>query len=135
MARKWWTLIAVCTATFVLLLDITVVNVALPEIARDLDASFTDLQWVVDAYPLTLAALLLLGGSMADQFGRRLIFSIGIAIFIVSSCVCGFAVSPLMLNLARAVQGIGGAFMFATGLALIAATFPAKERGTAIGVW
>jgi EmrB/QacA subfamily drug resistance transporter len=135
MARKWWTLIAVCTATFVLLLDITVVNVALPEIARDLDASFTDLQWVVDAYTLTLAALLLLGGSMADQFGRRLIFSVGIAIFICSSAVCGFAVSPLMLNLARAVQGIGGAFMFATGLALIAATFPPKERGTAIGVW
>jgi EmrB/QacA subfamily drug resistance transporter len=135
MERKWWTLIAVCTATFILLLDITVVNVALPEIARDLKANFTDLQWVIDAYTLTLAAFLLMAGSLADQYGRRLIFAAGITIFIVSSAVCGFATTPLMLNLARAVQGVGGAFMFATGLALIAATFPPNQRGTAIGLW
>ena len=135
MERKWWTLIAVCTATFILLLDITVVNVALPEIARDLKANFTDLQWVIDAYTLTLAALLLMAGSLADQYGRRAIFATGITIFIVSSAVCGFATSPLMLNLARAVQGIGGGFMFATGLALIAATFPPNQRGTALGLW
>jgi EmrB/QacA subfamily drug resistance transporter len=135
MARKWWTLIAVCTATFVLLLDITVVNVALPYIARDLGANFTDLQWVIDAYTLTLAALLLMAGSLADQYGRRAIFVLGIVIFIVSSAACGFATSPLMLNLARAVQGIGGAFMFATGLALLASTFEAGERGTALGIW
>ena len=135
MERKWWTLIAVCTATFILLLDITVVNVALPDIARDLKANFTDLQWVIDAYTLTLAAFLLMAGSLADQYGRRAIFAAGITIFIVSSAVCGFATTPLMLNLARAVQGVGGAFMFATGLALIAATFPPNERGTAIGIW
>src|ERR1700754_214031 len=135
MERKWWTLIAVCTATFILLLDITVVNVALPDIARDLKANFTDLQWVIDAYTLTLAAFLLMAGSLADQYGRRAIFSVGIVIFIVSSAVCGFATSPLMLNLARAVQGVGGAFMFATGLALLASTFPANERGTALGLW
>src|SRR4051812_8456817 len=135
MERKWWTLIAVCTATFILLLDITVVNVALPDIARDLKANFTDLQWVIDAYTLTLAAFLLMAGSLADQYGRRLVFAAGITIFIVSSAVCGFATSPLMLNLARAVQGVGGAFMFATGLALLAATFPPNQRGTAIGVW
>src|SRR4051794_4795534 len=135
MERKWWTLIAVCTATFILLLDITVVNVALPEIARDLKANFTDLQWVIDAYTLTLAAFLLMAGSLADQYGRRLIFAVGITIFIISSAVCGLATTPLMLNLARAVQGVGGAFMFATGLALLAATFPPNQRGTAIGVW
>src|SRR4051794_37708169 len=135
MERKWWTLIAVSTATFNLLLDITVVNVALPEIARDLKANFTDLQWVIDAYTLTLAAFLLMAGSLADQYGRRLIFAVGITIFIISSAVCGLATTPLMLNLARAVQGVGGAFMFATGLALLAATFPPNQRGTAIGVW
>jgi EmrB/QacA subfamily drug resistance transporter len=133
--RKWWTLIAVCTATFILLLDITVVNVALPAIARDLHSSFTDLQWVIDAYTLTLAALLLMAGSLADQYGRRLVFASGITIFVVSSIVCGLATSPLMLNLARAVQGVGGALMFATGLALLAATFPPNERGTALGLW
>src|SRR3954467_7571842 len=115
MERKWWVLTAVSKATLVLLLDITVVNVALPDIARDLKANFTDLQWVIDAYTLTLAAFLLMAGSLADQDGRRLIFAVGIAIFIISSAVCGFATTPLMLNLARAVQGVGGAFMFATG--------------------
>src|SRR3954454_5990850 len=135
MERKWWTLIAVCTATFILLLDITVVNVALPAIARDLKANLTDLQWVIDPNTLTLAALLLMAGALADQYARRLIFASGITIFIVASAVCGLATTPLMLNLARAVQGVGGAFMFATGLALLASTFPANERGTAIGLW
>src|SRR6185312_4280586 len=135
MERKWWTLIAVCIATFILLLDITVVNVALPAIGRDLKGSFTELQWVIDAYTLTLAALLLTAGSLADQYGRRRVFTSGIGIFIVSSAVCGLATSPLMLNLARAVQGVGGALMFATGLALLAATFAPNERGTALGLW
>ena len=89
MDRKWWTLIVVCVATFMLLLDITIVNVALPDIERDLGASFADLQWVIDAYALTLAALLLTGGSLADLFGRRLVFVIGIAIFTVASLLCG----------------------------------------------
>src|ERR1700685_4328180 len=119
LERKWWTLIAVCTATFMLLLDITVVNVALPDIQRSLHSSFSDLQWVVDAYSLTLAALLLTAGVFGDMFGRPRIFAVGLGIFTVSSLVCGLSDSSLVLNLARAVQGVGGAVMFATSLALI----------------
>lgn len=135
MERKWWTLLAVCVATFMLLLDITIVNVALPEIERDLDASFSDLQWVVDAYALTLAALLLTGGSVADLIGRRRVFVAGLVIFTVASVLCGLAGTPLVLNLSRGLQGIGGAFMFATALALLAQAFPPQERGTALGLW
>jgi EmrB/QacA subfamily drug resistance transporter len=135
MARKSWTLIAVCAATFMLLLDITVVNVALPYIARDLGSTFTDLQWVIDAYSLTLAALLLTGGSVADLLGRRAVFLVGLVIFMVASALCGLSGSPMVLNLSRGLQGIGGAFMFATGLALLAAAYPREERGTAIGIW
>ena len=135
MARRWWTLLAVCVATFMLLLDITIVNVALPVIQRDLGASLTDLQWVVDAYTLTLAALLLTAGSLADRLGRRLLFVSGLAIFTLASMLCGLATSPLFLNLARALQGTGGAAMFATALALIAQEFSGRERGTAIAAW
>ena len=135
MDRKWWTLVAVSIATFMLLLDITIVNVALPEIERDLGSSFADLQWVIDAYALTLAALLLTGGSLADLFGRRRVFVIGIVIFTVASALCALAGTPLVLNLARALQGIGGAFMFATSLALLASAFQGRDRGTAFGVW
>jgi EmrB/QacA subfamily drug resistance transporter len=135
MDRKWWTLIAVCTATFMLLLDITIVNVALPSIERDLDANLTDLQWVIDAYALTLAALLLTGGSLADRVGRRLVFVIGLVIFTVASVLCGLAGAPLTLNLARALQGVGGAFMFATSLALLASAYRGRDRGTAFGLW
>jgi EmrB/QacA subfamily drug resistance transporter len=135
MERKWWTLIAVCIAIFMLLLDITVVNVALPDIQRSLHASFSDLQWVVNAYALTLAAFLLTSGSLADLFGRRLVFTCGLVVFTLSSAACGLASSPLALNLARAVQGTGGAMMFATSLALIAQAFHGKERGIAFGVF
>ena len=135
MERKWWTLLAVCIATFMLLLDVTIVNTALPYIERALDASFTDLQWVIDAYALSLAALLLTGGSLADLFGRRLVFVIGLVIFTFASLGCGLAGSPLALNLSRAVQGIGGAFMFATALALLANAFRGADRGTAFGLW
>jgi len=135
MDRKWWTLVAVCTATFMLLLDITVVNVALPAIERDLNADLADLQWVVDAYALTLAALLLTGGSLADRIGRRRVFLIGLVVFTIASVLCGLATSPLTLNLARALQGVGGAFMFATSLALIASTYSGRDRGTALGLW
>src|SRR4051794_13538588 len=113
MRRKWWTLIAVSVATFMLLLDITVVNVALPSIRRDLGASFTDLQWVVDAYALTLAALVLTAGSLADRLGRKRLFGAGLAIFSLSSLLCALAPGPTFLNLARAPQGIGGAGVFA----------------------
>ena len=133
--RRWWTLGAVCVATFMLLLDITIVNVALPDIAKDLRSSFSDLQWVIDAYALSLAALLLTAGSLADLFGRRLVFACGLAIFTTASLLCALASSPLFLELARALQGVGAAAMFATSLALLAATFQGRERGTAFGVW
>jgi EmrB/QacA subfamily drug resistance transporter len=135
LERKWWTLIAVCTAVFMLLLDITVVNVALPDIQRSLNSSFSDLQWVVDAYSLTLAAFLLTAGVVGDIYGRRTIFAVGLGIFSAASLLCGLSTSPLMLNLARAVQGVGGASMFATSLALIAGAFIGKDRGTAFGIY
>jgi EmrB/QacA subfamily drug resistance transporter len=135
MDRKWWTLITVCTGTFMLLLDITVVNVALPDIQLSLHSSFADLQWVIDAYALTLAAFLLTAGVVGDMFGRRRVYAIGVVIFSVSSLLCGLSTSALMLNLSRAAQGVGGAVMFATSLALIAQAFAGRERGTAFGVY
>ncbi|HEY4809622.1 MAG TPA: MFS transporter [Solirubrobacteraceae bacterium] len=135
MERKWWTLIAVCVAIFMLLLDITVVNVALPDIQRSLHSSFSDLQWVVNAYSLTLAAFLLTAGAVSDLIGRKRVFVAGLVVFTGASAVCGLSSSPLMLNLARAVQGTGGAMMFATSLALIAQAFHGKERGTAFGAF
>ena len=133
--RKWWTLIAVCTAIFMLLLDITVVNVALPDIQRSLHSTFSDLQWVVDAYSLTLAAFLLTAGVIGDMFGRREVFAIGLGVFSLSSLLCGLSVNSLMLNLCRGAQGVGGAIMFATSLALIAQAFSGRERGTAFGIY
>jgi EmrB/QacA subfamily drug resistance transporter len=133
--RKWWTLLASCIATFMLLLDVTIVNVALPSIQRSLGASFSDLQWVIDAYALTLAGALLAAGSLADMIGRRLVFMLGLAIFTASSLACGLAQDPLFLHISRAVQGIGAAMMFGTALALIAQEFQGRERGTALGIW
>ncbi len=135
MDRKWWTLIGVCTGTFMLLLDITVVNVALPDIQQSLHASFADLQWVIDAYALTLAAFLLTAGVLGDMFGRRGVYAAGVAVFSLASLLCGLSTSSLMLNLCRGVQGVGGAIMFATSLALIANAFSGPERGTAFGVY
>ena len=120
MASKWWTLIAVCTGVFMLLLDITIVNVALPDIQRDLDASLSDLQWVIDAYALTLAALLLTAGSLADRYGRKLLFAIGTLVFTIGSLLCGLAPTVQFLTFARAGQGIGGAIMFATATPVVA---------------
>ncbi len=133
--NKWWTLVAVCLGTFMLLLDITIVNVALPDIQRALNSSFSDLQWIVDAYALTLAAFLLTAGSLADMFGRRLLYLVGLAVFTFASVLCGFAVSTVMLQLSRALQGVGGAIMFAVSLALLADSFRGKDRGVAFGVW
>jgi EmrB/QacA subfamily drug resistance transporter len=132
---KWWTLAAVCLGTFMLLLDITIVNVALPSIQQDLDSSFTDLQWVIDAYALTLAALLLTGGALADMYGRRRLYVIGLVLFTLASVLCGVAQSPLMLELSRGLQGVGGAVMFAVSLALLAQAFRGRDRGVAFGVW
>jgi EmrB/QacA subfamily drug resistance transporter len=136
MKCKWWTLLTVSVATFMLLLDITVVNTALPAIEHDLNASFTDLQWVIDAYTLSLAALVLTAGSLADRLGRRRVFGIGLGIFSVASLLAGLATDPTMLNLDRALQGVGGAIMFAVSLALIAQEFPAgRERATAMAAY
>jgi EmrB/QacA subfamily drug resistance transporter len=135
MERKWWTLVLVSVATFMLLLDVTVVNVALPDIQRELGASLSSLQWVVDAYSLMLAAFLLTAGSLGDRLGRRRVFTIGFGIFTFASFLCGISDDPTLLNLARGLQGIGGAGMFATSLALIGQEFHGKDRATAFGVW
>src|ERR687896_2119972 len=136
MHRKWWTLIVVSVATFMLLLDITVVNTALPAIEEDLGASFTELQWVIDAYTLSLAALVLTAGVLADRLGRRRVFATGLGIFTVASLLAGLAPDPTFLNIVRALQGVGGAIMFAVSLALVAQEFSAgRERGTAMGVY
>ncbi|MCH1864912.1 MFS transporter [Nocardioides sp. CFH 31398] len=133
--NKWWTLAAVCTGVFMLLLDITIVNVALPDIQRELDATLSDLQWVIDAYALSLAALLLTAGALADRYGRRKVFTIGVVLFTVGSVACGAATDITVLTVSRAFQGIGGAAMFATALALLAGAFRGKDRGTAFGVF
>jgi EmrB/QacA subfamily drug resistance transporter len=135
MERKWRVLIVVCVAVFMLLLDITVVNVALPNIANELNTSFTELQWVVDAYALTLAATMLNAGSLGDLLGRKRVFLVSIALFTAASALCGAATSPVWLILARGAQGIGGAGMFAVSLAIITQEFFGRERGTAFGIW
>jgi EmrB/QacA subfamily drug resistance transporter len=136
MTRKWWTLLTVSVGTFMLLLDITVVNTALPSIEKDLSAGFTDVQWVIDAYTLSLAAVVLTAGSLADRLGRRAVFAVGLGIFSLASLAAGLASDATFLNVARAVQGIGGAAMFAVSLALVAQEFPAgRERATAMGIY
>jgi EmrB/QacA subfamily drug resistance transporter len=135
MDRKWWTLVAVCTGVFMLLLDVTIVNVALPDIQKSLHAGLSDLQWVVDAYALSLAALLLTAGSVADRLGRRIVFAAGIVVFTAGSLLCGVAGDPTFLALARAAQGVGGAIMFATSLALLTTAFHGRDRGAAFGIF
>jgi EmrB/QacA subfamily drug resistance transporter len=135
MERKWRVLAVVCVAVFMLLLDITVVNVALPNIEKELHTSFTDLQWVVDAYALTLAATMLNSGSLGDLLGRKRVFLVAIVLFTIASTLCGAATSPLWLIVARGAQGIGGAGMFAVSLAIISQEFHGRERGTAFGIW
>jgi EmrB/QacA subfamily drug resistance transporter len=135
MVDRRWTLIAVCITTFMLLVDITIVNVAIPSIQDELSASLTGLQWVVDAYALTLAALILTAGSLSDRYGRRLVFCFGIAVFTIASFLCGVAWNVATLDTARALQGVGGAALFATALALIGAEYQGVERGRAIAVW
>jgi EmrB/QacA subfamily drug resistance transporter len=135
MDRKWWTLVLVSVATFMLLLDVTIVNVALPDIQRSLHASLSSLQWVVDAYSLMLASFLLTAGSLGDRLGRRRVFTIGFGIFTFASLLCGICDDPTLLNLCRGLQGVGGAGMFATSLALIGQEFQGKDRATAFGIW
>jgi EmrB/QacA subfamily drug resistance transporter len=133
--RGRWTLVAVCATTFMLLVDITIVNVALPSVQRELDASLTGLQWVVDAYAISLAALILTAGALADRYGRRLVFAAGIVLFTVASFLCGIAWNVAALDAARALQGIGGAALFATALALIGAEYQGPARMNAIAIW
>jgi EmrB/QacA subfamily drug resistance transporter len=133
--RKWGPLVAVCLGTFMLLLDVTIVVVALPPMADSLDASLPDLQWVVDGYALALAALLLAIGSLADSLGRRRIYLLGTALFAIASAACGLAPDAPTLIAARIVQGVGGAAMFATVLPLISATYRGKDRSVAFGIW
>ena len=135
MQRKWLTLLLASVATFMLLLDVTIVNVALPEIQRDLNADLSSLQWVVDAYALMLACALLTFGSLGDRLGRRRVFSGGFALFSFASLLCGIAGDPTLLNFARGLQGAGAAAMFSTALALIAQEFQGRDRATAFGVW
>jgi len=133
--KKWWTLIAVLAGTFMLLLDVTIVVVAQPEIQTALHASLGDIQWVVDAYALTLAALLLTSGILADRYGRKLLFQIGLVVFTAGSLLCGLARNPGMLIASRSFQGIGGAVMFSVSLALLGQSFRGRERGIAFGAW
>jgi EmrB/QacA subfamily drug resistance transporter len=132
---KWWPLVTVCVAVFMLLIDITVVNVALPDIQQELGASFSALQWVIDAYALTLAAFQLTAGTVGDRIGRKQVFIGGIALFILASLACGFAPNVQTLDAFRAVQGIGGAVMFANSLAILGQTYAGRDRGTAFGIW
>lgn len=135
MSRKWWTLLVSCAGMFMVLLDVTIVIVALPSIQHGLHSSYADVQWVVDAYALTLASFLLTGGSLADRYGRRRLFVIGLVVFTGVSLLCAVASSPLMLICSRSLQGVGGAILFATSLALLAQSFQGKERGTAFAIW
>jgi EmrB/QacA subfamily drug resistance transporter len=135
MATKWWTLTAVVAGVFMLLLDTTIVNTALPSIQAAFDSSLPDLQWVIDAYVLALAGALLVGGSLADRYGRRLLFVVGVTVFTVGSLLCGLATGSLFLSLSRALQGIGGSIIFATSLALLGNAFRGKDRGVAFGVY
>ncbi len=133
--RKWWTLGALAFALFMIMLDNTVVNVALPSIQRDLGVGLSELEWTVNAYALTFAVFMLTGGKLADFFGRRRIFLLGLAIFTLSSLACGLATGGEMLIGARTVQGLGAALMLPATLSIISATFPAHQRGMAIGIW
>lgn len=133
--RKWLPLTAICLGAFILLVDVTIVNVALPRMADDLHASFSSLQWVIDVYALALAALLMVAGSLADLFGHRRLYVAGLTVFALASLACALAPNAAVLITARAVQGVGGAAMFATSAALVAATYHGRDRGVAFGVW
>jgi EmrB/QacA subfamily drug resistance transporter len=133
--RRWWTLGAMCFALFMVMLDNTVVNVALPSIQRELHAQISELEWVVNGYTLTFAVLIATGGRLGDIFGRRLMFMAGVIIFAVTSATAGLAANPEMLIASRAVQGVGAALMMPATLSIITNAFPASERGKAIGTW
>jgi EmrB/QacA subfamily drug resistance transporter len=133
--RKWWTLAAVSVGLFMIMLDNTVVNVALPSMQRALHIGPSELEWVVVGYALTFATFMLTGGKLADLYGRRLLFVVGLVVFTAASLACGLAGSASFLIGARVVQGVGAAIMNPATLGIITATFPPRQRGTAIGIW
>src|SRR5712691_4154506 len=133
--KKWWTLAAVTFGLFMIMLDNTVVNVALPAIQRDLKIGVSELEWIVNGYALMFAVLMLTGGKLADLLGRRRIFIVGLVIFTASSVACGLATSAGILIGARVIQGVGSALMNPATLSIITATFPPRQRGMAIGIW
>jgi EmrB/QacA subfamily drug resistance transporter len=133
--RRWWTLAAMCFALFMIMLDNTVVNVALPSIQEDLDATLSGLEWTVNAYTLTFAVLLVTGGRLGDIFGRRRMFLFGVIVFSISSAAIGLAPGDAWLVAGRAIQGVGAAFMMPATLSIITNAFPPEERGKAIGTW
>jgi EmrB/QacA subfamily drug resistance transporter len=135
VALRRWTLVATIIASSMTFIDGTVVNVALPALQQSLNATITHVQWVVEAYALFLGALILVGGSLGDQLGRRKVFLVGVVSFTAASVVCGFAPTPLVLIVGRALQGIGAALLVPGSLAIITATFDGDERGRAIGTW
>ena len=133
--RRWWTLAAMCFALFMIMLDNTVVNVALPSIQREFDTSLAALEWTLNGYTLTFAVLLATGGRLGDIFGRRRAFLIGVTVFALSSATAGLAQSDAMLVASRVVQGVGAAFMMPATLSIVTHAFPPAERGKAIGTW
>src|ERR1043165_7613119 len=133
--KKWWTLVAVSIGLSMIMLDNTIVNVALPTIQRSLDLKISELEWIVTGYALTFGALMLTGGKLADLLGRRLVFVVGLVIFTLSSLACGLAGGATVLIAARVVQGLGAALMNPATLSIITVTFPPRQRGTAIGIW
>lgn len=133
--RKWWVLITVGLAVFMAMLDITIVNVALPEIQKNFSSDFSNLQWVLNAYTLVYAAMLLPVSKIGDIIGRKKVFLLGLGIFVVGSLLSGLASSNLWLNIFRGFQGIGGAAMMSLSLAIVTSSFPEKQRGLALGIW
>src|SRR3954447_25472416 len=134
-SRRWWTLAVLCLSLLVIGLDNTILNVALPTMQRDLDASASQLQWIVDVYMLVFAGVLLTAGSLGDRFGRKRVLNLGLAVFGLGSLGSALASSPELLIAMRALMGVGGAFIMPSTLSILTATFPAEERGKAIGIW
>ena len=133
--HKWWTLAAMCFALFMIMLDNTVVNVALPSIQRDLNTTPENLEWTINAYFLSFAALILLGGKLGDRFGRKKIFLVGLAIFTLSSAACALSTTDTQLIAARVAQGVGAALLNPLSLSIIVSAFPRNQVPTAIGIW
>jgi len=133
--RRWWTLAVLCLSLVVISVDNTILNVALPSIVKELGAKGSELQWIIDAYTIVFAGLLLTAGSLGDRFGRKKALTAGLVLFAMFSAFASFATSPSMLIAARGLMGIGGALIFPTTLSILTNTFTGRERAKAIGIW